>query len=98
MLVQAKILSADIVDHLKKDTGELQKKCEVALQLSQPTEIFICTIWQPSLNKGEHHLYLQLVGKNATVALRFECFKNKIAASLNTSVLPVEIGLPAKKV
>jgi len=96
MLAQAKILSADVVDHIKKGTGEVQKKCEVALQFSQPTEVHICTIWNDSVNKGEHHLYQQLVGKTALVAVRHELYQGKQQVSLVTSVQPVELVSSAK--
>lgn len=93
MLVEAKILSANLAPHMK-DGQKVGDKCEIALQLSNPTQVELCTLWSSQVSREEHKHFMANVGKDVRLALRVEVFNGKIQFSINTQVIPVLVNQP----
>jgi len=92
MIIQAKILAVNVVPHVKKQTGEVQQKAEIVMQTTNPSELFMATLWSASVAKGEHLPFKALEGKDCLIASRFELFNGHLKLELNTSVQPVEVA------
>ena len=91
MIIQAKIIDVEVMPHIKKATGEIQKKCEVTFKTFEPSETYTSTLWNNQLEKGEHKVFESLLGKFVRFAIRLEEYNGEIQASIYTPVKPVEV-------
>lgn len=83
MIFQAKILSIDELPHTNKTTGEQQKKIEIALQFSNPTEFFVATFWQKQIDNKDHLPYKALLGHQCQIYGSFDTFNNRLQLRLS---------------
>jgi len=91
MLVQAQILGATVGPHIKKDSGEAQEKCEVALRFDHPSELVIGTLWANSIKAGEHLPFQALVGKTVILSGKYEVFNKSLQFRLFGGFKPYEV-------
>lgn len=88
MLVKAKIISAEMRTHKDKAV------CDLAVMVSDPSDVFVSTLWNNSVSKEEHKPFAAVVGQEVWLAIRPEVFNGKLKYQVVTSVLP-QIVKPA---
>lgn len=85
MLVKAKIIEVETRDHKGKQVAD------VMIKTSDPSNVFVTTLWNNSIREGAHKPYAELAGHTCMIALRPEIFNGNIQYNLYTSVPPVAV-------
>ena len=91
MLIKAKVISVEMRTHKDKAV------CDVAIMVSDPTDVFITTLWNNSVSKDEHKPFAAVAGQEVWLAVRPEVFNGKLQYQINTHVLPQPVKAPVRQ-